>query len=214
MVIGFTIVLFLVVYLEVTGAMSVLEAGQANGAMISPEKLTKAFAGTRLRLLLILSGGVLACLVLGYAWLRWAVRQMGRPVKTISRAMSKLAKGQLNETVAIGTSDEFERIGSSINELAANLQELLLHIWKQTGQCITLLENIQSNPDLKHDKQLTLEGLGYLKQLAEAVEGLREMAKAYVFYDVSIEGSKTTAVNNPGDANESPVQDDPSNGFN
>ncbi len=213
-VILFTIVLFLVVYLEVSGTMAALESGQESGAMMSSEKLDKAFTGIRLRMIMILSGGAIACVVLGYAWLRWAVRQMGRPVRTISRAMSKLAKGQLNETVAIETSDEFERIGSSINELAANLQELLLHIWKQTGQCLSLLENIQNNPDLRHDKRLTLEGLGYLKQLSEAVEDLREMAKAYVFYDVSIEGSKTTAVIHPGDADDPPKIEDPTNDYN
>jgi len=213
-VILFTIVLFLVVYLEISGTLSAMEFGQGGGSQIGTDEMANALTGLRLRLLLILSGGGLVCVVLGYAWMRLAVRQSGRPVRTISKAMSKLAKGQLNETVAIETSDEFERIGSSINELAANLQELLLHIWKQTGQCLSLLENIQNNPDLRHDKQLTLEGLGYLKQLSEAVEGLREMAKAYVFYDVTIEGSKTTAVNNPGDSNNAAHLEEPSNDFN
>lgn len=196
----FTTILFLVIYIEVTGTIAALDLSQGGESTDSTDKiLTNSFAGLQLRLLLIFSAGVVTCGVIGYAWMRLAARQMGRPVRTISRAMSKLAKGQLNETVAIETEDEFERIGSSINELAANLQELLLHIWKQTGQCLALLENIQNNPDMRHDKKLTLEGLGYLKQLSEAVEDLREMAKAYVFYDVSIEGTKTTAVNDPGD---------------
>lgn len=198
MVILIVIVLFLVVYMQVADTVAALELGQGNDLVSSSGRTITAIAGLRLRLVLILSGGVLACVVAGYAWMRLAVRKIGRPVRTISSAISKLAKGQLNETVAIETSDEFERIGGSINELAANLQELLLHIWKQTGQCLTLLESIQSNPDLRKDKQLTLEGLGYLKQLSEAVEGLREMAKAYVFYDVTIDGAKTTAVNHPG----------------
>ncbi len=213
-VILFTIVLFLAVYLEVSGTVAALESSQGSGAMISSGKMAHAFTGMRIRLILVLCGGALACMVLGYAWLRWTVRQMGRPVRAISNAMSKLAKGQLNETVAIETGDEFERIGASINELAANLQELLLHIWKQTGQCLSLLESIQNNPDMRHDRQLTLEGLGHLKQLAEAVEDLREMAKAYVFYDVSIEGTKTMAVNRPGEDANAPALDNSSNDFN
>lgn len=213
-VILFTMVLFMVVYLEVTGTMTALGLGQGSGLVMGSETAASAFNGMRFRLVLILSGGVLACGVLGYAWMRLAVRKIGRPVRTISRAMSKLAKGQLNETVAIETSDEFECIGSSINELAANLQELLLHIWKQTGECLALLENIKNNPDMRHDKQLTLEGLGYLKQLSEAVEGLREMAKAYVFYDVNIEGTKTTAVNHPGEVKHASGLEESSSDFN
>ena len=35
------------------------------------------------------------------------------------------------------------------------------------------------------------------------VTDLREMAKAYVFYDVSIEGTNTHAISEPGDGNTS-----------
>jgi HAMP domain-containing protein len=213
-VILFTIALFLVVYLEISGTMAALDIGKLSGPALDAGKTASDFGAIRLHLVLILSGGVLACVVLGYVWMRLAARKIGTPVRTISRAMSKLAKGQLNETVAIETSDEFENIGGSINELAANLQELLLHIWKQTGQCLTMLENIQKNPDLRHDKQLTLESLGYLKQLYEAVEGLREMAKAYVFYDVNIEGMKTTAVNHPGEVRHSSALEEASKDLN
>ena len=208
------IVLFLVVYFEISGTMAALELGQGSSPVMNAGKTVTVLAGLRLRLVLILSGGVLACVVMGYAWMRLAARKIGRPVRTISSAMAKLARGQLNETVAIETADEFERIGGSINELAANLQELLLHIWKQTGQCLSLLESIHSNPDLRNDRQLTLEGLGYLKQLSEAVEDLREMAKAYVFYDVNIEGSRTTAVNHPGETPQSSHLKESSKNFN
>ena len=116
----------------------------------------------------------------------------------ILRALEQLARGRLNETVSIETPDEFVRMGASINELAANLQELLLYVWKQTGKCLAMLEHIHNNPDLHHDRRLTLESLGYLKQLTESVDNLREMAKSYVFYDVSLDGNKTEAINEPG----------------
>jgi methyl-accepting chemotaxis protein len=119
-------------------------------------------------------------------------------VFVLLRALEQLARGQLNETVAIDTPDEFGRMGASINELAANLQELLLYIWKQTGRCLSMLEYIHNNPELRHDRRLTLESLGYLKQLTESVDDLREMAKSYVFYDVSLDGNKTHAINEPG----------------
>lgn len=202
-----TAVLYAVIYVEVTSTFSAFESHARGVPDITASPTTSSsLTGIRLRLLLILTGGIIICTGIGYIWIGLAARQLGRPIRTISQAVSKLAKGQLNDTVAIETSDEFERIGSSINELAANLQELLLYIWKQTGQCLTMLEHIQNNPDLRRDKRLTLESLGYLKQLSESIEDLREMAKAYVFYDVSIEGTQTRAIDEPG---ETPGRDMP-----
>jgi methyl-accepting chemotaxis protein len=152
----------------------------------------------RISLLLILIGGFLATAALGYVWYRILTRRFEASVDIILRALEQLARGRLNETVSIETPDEFVRMGASINELAANLQELLLYVWKQTGKCLTMLEHIHNNPDLHHDRRLTLESLGYLKQLTESVDNLREMAKSYVFYDVSLDGNKTHAINEPG----------------
>lgn len=174
-------------------------SGVAQATTGSERTAPLPIAGLKLRLLLILTGGFIICLLLGFVWAGFCTRRIGRPVRIIATAMSKLTRGQLNETVTVGTSDEFEQIGASINELAANLQELLLYIWKQTGQCHVLLDHIHNNPDLRRDKRLTLESMGYLKQLNEAIDDLREMAKAYVFYDVSIEGTNTHAINEPGD---------------
>ena len=149
-------------------------------------------------LLLLLLGGFLINTGLGYLGYRILSRKFDRSVVTLVRALEQLARGQLNETVSIDTPDEFGRMGASINELAANLQELLLYIWKQTGNCLTMLERIHKNPELAHNRRLTLESLGYLEQLTASVDDLREMAKSYVFFDVSLEGNKTHAINEPG----------------
>ena len=199
MVLLTTMVLYLTIYVEVTGAISALEHSAGKTTVGAEPGATLSVHGLKLRLLLILTGGFTVCVLLGVVWVGFCTRRIGKPVRTIATAMSKLTRGQLNETVTVDTSDEFEQIGACINELAANLQELLLYIWKQTGQCHALLDHIHCNPDLRHDKRLTLESLGYLKQLSEAIDDLRNMAKAYVFYDVSIEGTQTHAIREPGD---------------
>lgn len=199
MVLLTTIILYLLIFVEINSALTVVNNSNIAGATTGSERiLPLPIAGLKLRLLLIFTGGFITCLLLGYVWLGFCTRRIGQPVRVIATAMSKLTKGQLNETVTVGTSDEFEQIGASINELAANLQELLLYIWKQTGQCHALLDHIHTTADLRHDKRLVLENLGHLKELSDAIEDLRQMAKAYVFYDVSIEGTQTQAINEPG----------------
>ncbi len=196
-------VMFLLIYLEVSATVDhiLLNAdGTIDHNAISTH--TTQLAGFRLRLILLLTGGIVFLFIAGYAWLAIAARRIERPLHTIERALGQLARGQLNETVVIESSDEFEKIGAGINEVAVNLQELLLYIWKQTGECLTLLDHIHNNPELQKDRRLTLESLGYLKQLSEAIDDLRDMAKAYVFYDVSIEGNRTQAISTPGEPGE------------
>jgi methyl-accepting chemotaxis protein len=196
MVLLTTAAIYLLIYLHLTGTwpLGTTREGLKSraGLQTSPPS---SVSGLELGLILILTGGLVTSAGIGFAWYRITTMKFERPVRVIRRAVNQLARGQLNETVAIDTPDEFGQIGSGINELAANLQELLLYIWKQTGQCSTWLEHIHNNPDLHHDRRLTLESLGYLKLLSESIEDLREMAKSYVFYDVSLDGNKTRAIN-------------------
>jgi methyl-accepting chemotaxis protein len=188
-----TTVMWGLIYFGVTG---MLTAHASTAEMDASKQLP--WADLKIIFLLVLTGGVLVNAGLGYFAYRILSRKFDRSVFVLLRALEQLARGQLNETVAIDTPDEFGRMGASINELAANLQELLLYIWKQTGRCLSMLEYIHNNPELRHDRRLTLESLGYLKQLTESVDDLREMAKSYVFYDVSLDGNKTHAINEPG----------------
>jgi methyl-accepting chemotaxis protein len=188
--------LWVLVYLGITGTLAAYAP--------SAEKVETAtyrylpWADLKNILFLLLTGGLLMNAGLGYFCYKILSRKFDRSVVTLARALEQLARGQLNETVALDTPDEFGRMGASINELAANLQELLLYIWKKTGNCLTMLEHIQNNPELSHSRRLTPESIDYLDQLTESVDDLREMAKSYVFYDVSLDGNKTHAINEPG----------------
>jgi methyl-accepting chemotaxis protein len=194
------LVISILIYIGIAGTLA---SDSVSGVIAGPASKSDQFIALpwhslKISVLLILASGLLVSAGLGYAWYRISSRMLERPVRIVLRALDQLARGQLNETVNIETPDEFGQIGASINELAANLQELLLYIWKQTGQCMALLEHVQNNPDLHHDRRLTLESLGYLKQLSESIDDLREMAKSYVFYDVSLDGNTTQAINEPG----------------
>jgi methyl-accepting chemotaxis protein len=192
-----TAVLWVMIYLGIAGTLASYALSAEAMDAAAPRHVQ--WADLKIVLLLLLTGGLLMNAGLGYFWYRILSRKFDRSVDTLLRALEQLARGRLNETVAIDTSDEFGRMGASINELAANLQELLLYIWKQTGKCLTMLEHIHNNPDLRHDQRLTMESLGYLNQLTESVDDLREMAKSYVFYDVSLDGNKALAINEPGE---------------
>ena len=155
-------------------------------------------SAVKLRVFLLLTGGFFTILLLSILWLRSTIHQINRPIKKLQRAVSRLAQGQLDVTVDISSADEFGRIGAGLNELAANLQELLLYIWKQTGQCTASVEKLDFVSGEIPDDAQAQRADEIIQQLNESIENLKAMAMAYVFYDVSLEGEKALAINHPG----------------
>jgi methyl-accepting chemotaxis protein len=187
-----TLTTYIFIYKEIIVHYSSVALSTADQKTIEqPSQASHSVRGFKLRILLLFSAGMFFILFLSLIWMRISLRRINRPIRTIQRAVFRLAQGKLNETVDIESSDEFGKIGSNINELAANLQELLLYIWKQTGQCTHHLDAIKITQDSEISGQ-------HVQELTEAIENLRQMAKSYVFYDVQLEGEKAIAINQPG----------------
>lgn len=191
---------YLLTYLEIFRTLSSLATmpDQGSSSAVIEKTSIALLAGLKVRLLLLFSGGVFLIFCLGFIWIGIVTRRLSRPLRSISNGLSKIARGKLNETVNIETPDEYAQIATGINELAANLQELLLYIWKQSGQCLDELRALEADTTKEAPYIMTPARLRHLKQLHKAVSDLREMAKAYVFYDVHLEGEKTLAITKPG----------------
>ncbi len=192
-----TLASYFFVYHEIFTLLSFDTATPAGSSSVSAAE-SVAQAALKLRVLLILGAASMTVLLASFIWLRIVMRQFHRPMLAIRRALFRLAQGRLNETVTLDNVDEFGQMGAKINELAANLQELLLCIWKQTGQCLTTLEQLQDDSNKRLKCTLPEQNIEQLHQVIASIESLREMAKAYVFYDVRLDGEQTLAINEPG----------------
>ncbi len=189
---------FILVYNEISSGLDHYHLTASDQTLGNAQAAQTPYSGIKLRVFLLLTAGYFSALILSVIWVRTATRRIHHPLQKIQRAVYNLAQGKLNETVDISGSDEFGQIGSGINELAANLQELLLYIWKQTGQCMHIIDEIAPNGGSRASETANRCTDGHILQLKESVENLREMAKAYVFYDVRLEGDKALAINSPG----------------
>lgn len=183
---------FLFIHHEIMGFVDSIAADPRQ--FVEPSQYT----ALKFKLFILFTTALIIICAMGYLWIQISFRQLNRPIRIIRQALSRLASGKLNETVSLDTPDEFGQIGAGINELAANLQELLLYIWKQTGECNQLLDQIKNakitNPACVPKPVDPAE----LAKLDQAIQNLREMAKAYVFYDVRLDGEQALAVNEPG----------------
>ncbi|MGD9358937.1 MAG: hypothetical protein PVH85_08700, partial [Desulfobacterales bacterium] len=86
----------------------------------------------------------------------------------------------------------------SINDLAIDLQEILLHVWNHTRQDIVLMERIapilSSQPVVNGLPAQFKENFYLVKQ---DIEDMRDMVKAFNYYHVRLEEEKVLVNETP-----------------
>lgn len=123
-----------------------------------------------LAMLAVLAGG------LSIAGACWAVQRLRRALTQLQAAAGRIAEGHLDTDAAVGSVREIAAIGDTINAIAANQQEFMLHVWNQTHHSLNLLDGIcrklpeQGNGDLKAGLQRLRRNIQSLHVLGEDAE--------------------------------------------
>lgn len=173
---------------------------QTDGGAVPTENLPDDRLHHHLRSIML--WGIVTVLLVGLVLVRFTIHRLNRPMRAIRKALDRMAEGYLDETIRLDTPDEIGRIGAGINDLAANLQELQLYIWKQTGHCLDLVEQIRQDCPSAQSNQAPPAHIKRIAQLSVALNDLKQMVKAYTYYDVHLDGEQPHAINEPGTAQE------------
>ena len=121
-------------------------------------------------------------------------RNFVKPVDKMARGVRRMAGGHLNELIQISSDNEIGKIGELINDLAINMQEILLHVWNHTGQDIVLLDRIVKVCSSKSGGNGIPEEIkDDLRIVRQDIENMRNMVKAFDYYNVRFEKEKIIA---------------------
>ena len=124
-------------------------------------------------------------------------RNIIEPLDLIGKAAKKIADGHLDETVPVRNQDEIGNIGELINDLAANLQEILLHVWNHTTDDILLLDHICEEVNAGEDNgfsEKVKEELGVVRQ---DIEDMQAMVKAFDYYNIRLDNDRVFSRDEP-----------------
>ncbi len=114
------------------------------------------------------------------------------PLHKIACATNAIAKGNLSVTVPAGTDNDVGELGSAINELAANFQEVVLLTGTTTGKSFATIEELQKAFNEKGFlPNAELEQL--VESLKQDMEMLDNMIKNFRFYKARFEGRKVVS---------------------
>ncbi len=121
-------------------------------------------------------------------------RNFMRPVDEIGKAVYMMANGHLDAMVPVCSGGEIGKMGGLINDLAINLQEILLHVWNHTGQDIVLLNRIVKVCRSQSEANgMPAEIEDDLKLVRQDIEDMQSMVKAFDYYNVQFEEEKIIA---------------------
>jgi methyl-accepting chemotaxis protein len=120
-------------------------------------------------------------------------RKLVMPLQEIGRAAKEIASGNLGVTVGCTSRDGMLGLGQSINDVAANFQEVLLFTGTIAGKVhstIALIKNrLKENPDS--------ESLSIMKEdlqdIKTNMEVLTNMVEGFDFYHTSFDGRKVVS---------------------
>lgn len=111
------------------------------------------------------------------------------PLEKTAAALERMAEGCLETTIPDDSPNEIGRIGTSVNSLAVNFQEVLILVWNQTDNAITRIRRTarQLTPD--REKPLSSDMMEDLASARQELETMQMMVRSFDLYDVAINES-------------------------
>jgi len=136
---------------------------------------------------------ILTVLVLAGGAFFFFLKKIVVPIHQMAEATRMMAAGRLDMTVPSSPRNEIGQIGEVINDLAVNLQEVLLHVWNHTSHSMELLSRI-------NEKLMTGNSNGQPHRIEEDVEDvrqtikeMRDLVQTFEYYDIQLDNGRILA---------------------
>ena len=133
--------------------------------------------------------GILISLVCIIGVFLFLMKTMVAPTRRLAAISIQMAEGRLDAAVPQGPRNEIGRIGGAINELAVNLQEILLHVWNHSRGVTALLNQIREAPS-----ETMLPGVKrHAEEILREIQDLQTLVRAFACYDIHLEDGRILA---------------------
>lgn len=147
-----------------------------GGAALPPEGFGTKLADHPVFWLALVAAGLAAGGIYLYA------HRVRRSVARLQAAAARMAAGQLDTDAAAAGGGVFGGIGEALNEIAANQQEILLHVWNRAQNSLALIDGICGRLPDRPDAAL----YGDLQRLRRDVQFLQTLGEGAELYGIQI----------------------------
>lgn len=120
--------------------------------------------------------------------------QVLKPLAEVHAATRQMTDGHLDHLSRISRADEIGRLGETINDLAVNMQEVLLFVWNHSHESRELLEQIATQVNAPSDS-----GLGEdIEKMREENESLKDIVMSFSYFEIRLEHERMLAESDCG----------------
>ena len=131
---------------------------------------------------------LLCCLVGGMIFF---LRSIITPLENIVNAVQRMSEGSLDKPIPTQTVDEIGLVGGHINDLAMNMQEILLYLWNHVRENTTLLDSVAAQLKGLREDQTALAGISAdFARMREDNEELKSIVHSFSYFEVILEKEK------------------------
>ncbi|MEN8189557.1 MAG: HAMP domain-containing protein [Thermodesulfobacteriota bacterium] len=118
-------------------------------------------------------------------------RKIIASLEEVESRVLHMSGGNFDKQVHVQAEDEIGRVGGRINDLAMNMQEVLLTLWNHSQENNRLLDRIDNNIAEQQKKGALPEVLSNdLAELRLYNESLREIVRSFNYFEVKLEDDK------------------------
>ncbi|WP_417911977.1 HAMP domain-containing protein [Candidatus Electronema sp. TJ] len=139
------------------------------------------------------AAATLLCLLAAAAFL--FQRQVLKPLADVQLSVQEMTEGHLDRLSRVKRSDEIGRLAETVNDLAVNMQEVLLFVWNHSQQSRELLERALERIEEGSALAAAQEDLTLLRQ---DNEDLRSIVTSFSYFEIRLEHERMLAESDCG----------------
>jgi methyl-accepting chemotaxis protein len=117
-----------------------------------------------------------------------------RPLADLNADIRSMIDGHLDQLSRIRRADEIGSLAESVNDLAINMQEVLLFAWNHSQQSCDLLNQIAERLEILPDKNGELSGIKEnLAHMRRDNEDLKAIVTSFSYFEIRLERERMLA---------------------
>lgn len=117
-----------------------------------------------------------------------------KPLAGAQAAAKQMTDGHLDRLHRIDRADEIGRLAETVNDLAVNMQEVLLFVWNHSQESRELLERIAGRAAALHDAVLAED----VERLREENDSLKDIVTSFSYFEIRLEHERMLAESDCG----------------
>ncbi|WP_417911052.1 HAMP domain-containing protein [Candidatus Electronema sp. PJ] len=136
--------------------------------------------------------GLLLCAQIA-AWFIFQA-QVLKPLTDVQVATRQMTDGHFDHLNRISRADEIGRLGETINDLAVNMQEVLLFVWNHSQESREILERVAEQVNALPDSGLSED----IEKMREENESLKDIVTSFSYFEIRLEHERMLAESDCG----------------